>query len=218
MGYFNLDAFEGLATTEYILDASTVSSTTLASMATKTGTGSVTLDGTLNTPGGRIKLNTSTTGDTATIKLPLSFGNVSGSVVGWEYSLLGVSSTTERSELDLSTRVSSTNFQNILWNSVGITGNVAASSGETTQIIKQGAFNVLESADMGFLVDYRTTTLRNFKAHVGGTQVEILSPGLGGVYAPDLTLTGNGTNSVTFRQMNLKVFWGVKGEKITKLY
>lgn len=218
MEYFDSLVYQGLASTTYILDASACNATTLNSLTTKTGGGDVTLASPLTGAGGAITLATTSSGDTATVKMPITFGNILGSVVGWRVELIGVASTTSRTSLTLSAKASPTNLQAITWDSSGISGSTTYSGESSTQMIKSGAFNTLVAADMGFQVDYRSQQLRNYTAHVGGSRVNIVSPLLGGTYTPEVALVGSGINSVSFRQFKVQVFWGTRGDAISKVY
>lgn len=216
---FDLRAYEGLARTRYVLDASCVTAATLASMATVTGTGAVGLS-TLNVPGGRINLTTSTN-DTAEVKLPVRFGNSGGSVAAWAVEVEGLRTNGLRSEVALEISEANGSGTGLLWNNSGIA--VSTTTGVTTPTLQAGNFRNMDDIRAGVLVEVPGGTSSAFATgYVGGTLARTATGvHASGFLSPRIRVAGSydaaAASVVSFRRLTLTCIWGTAGGPITKV-
>lgn len=219
---FNLDKYAGLARTEYIVDASVISSAVLASMVANTGGATTELAPTLVTPGGRILMSAPASADKSVLTIPVTFGNVGGSLKAWMVELSGLFCNTSRPTLQLraSSNSSETKYNGLKWDSSGvILEAIDESSTYNSQVAKEGNFFTTDRTDMGFLVDYQNPTVKSLQGHFGYARVAQELVSTQGTHSVRLTNIGGTSPSVIgFKQLKLTCFWGTHGETVTKVF
>lgn len=219
---FDLRSYEGLASTQYVLDASCVSEAALASMVTVTGTGAVALSA-LNVAGGRVNMTTSSS-DTAAVTLPVTFGNVSGSVAAWAVEVEGLRTNGLRSDVALEVFQSSggTGSTGLSWTNAGL--KVSTTTSDATPTLQAGNFRHMDDIRAGVLVEVPGGTSSAFATgYVGGTLAQTGA----GVYASGLMsarIRSAGSydtatpSVVSFRRLTLTCIWGAPGGPVTKVF
>lgn len=217
---FDLRAYDGLARTRYVLDASCVTDATLSSLATTTGAATVTLSP-LTVPGGRVNLNTKI-GEDATVTLPVAFGNSQSSVVAWAIEVEGLRTNSERSEVVMEfAQTNGPGRTGMKWDNAGWA--VSTTNSATGPILQAGNFREAADLRVGLIVEVPiTTSLATATGYVGGTMAST-GPGVfaSGTVAPRIRASGSysaAASIVSFRRLTLTCFWGTAGDPITKVF
>ena len=225
MSKFNLDKYEGLASTTYIVDASTITSAALTAMITNSGGATHTLDSSLTTPGGRITLNSNGSGGKSVLTLPPVFGNAAGSLLAWSVELAGLYCQTFRPTMTLyaSNSASETDYAGVRWDETGASVvSKRVSLEERKEILKVGNYYAVDKGDTGFLVDYQSQSVQSVQGQFGFAPAEISgSVAVQGTRSVRLSVYGSTaypTSSIGFRQLKLTLFWGTAGDNVTKVY
>lgn len=219
---FDLRAYQGRATTRYVFDASCVSGATLAAASTTTGAGATSLSP-LTVAGGRINLMTGV-GDTAAVTLPVTFGNVSGSVAAWAVEVEGLRTNGLRSDVALEVFQSSggTGATGLSWTNAGL--KVFTTTSDATPTLQAGNFRHMDDIRAGVLVEVPSGTSSAFATgYVGGT----LARTGAGVYASGLisarirsagSYDSTTPSVVSFRRLTLTCIWGTNGGPVSKVF
>ena len=217
---FDLLAYEGLARTRYVLDASCVTAATLAGLTTTTGAATAALSA-LNVPGGRINLTTKTD-ETATVTLPVAFGNSAGSVAAWALEVEGLRTNGERSEVVVEfAQTNGSGITGLRWDNAGWA--VSTTGSAVVPTLQSGNFRHADDLRAGVLVEVPFTSSRaTATGYVGGTMANTGE----GVHASGMIsarIAARGSYSeaasvVSFRRLTLTCIWGAVGDPITKVY
>lgn len=216
---FDLRAYEGLARTRYVLDASCVTASTLAGLATTTGAATATLSP-LNVPGGRVNLTTKA-GEAATVTLPVAFGNNAASLAAWAIEVEGLRTNGERSEVAVEfAQTNGSGLTGMKWDNAG--WSVSTTGTATVPTLQSGNFRHADDLRVGLLVEVPTSSARaTAVGYVGGTMAATGE----GVHASGMLsarIRASGSYSaaasvVSFRRLTLTCFWGTAGDPITKV-
>lgn len=216
---FDLTAFEGMARTRYVLDASCVSAATLAANSTVSGAGTVTLSP-LNVAGGRITMSTGSN-DMATVTYPVQFGSTQRSVLAWMVEVEGLSTNGIRGTVRVeAAQTAGSGNTGLAWSDNGVRMNTTAPD-VTLPTIQEGSFQDMSNGRAGVLVDASGgTTSAVAYGYLGGTMVRTGQ----GVHTAGF-LSGRirsvgatpGTAEVSFRRLTVTVIWGVPGDTLTQV-
>lgn len=224
MSKFNLDKYAGLASTTYIVDASTITSAALTALITNSGGATHTLDSSLTTPGGRITLNSNGSGGKSVLTLPPVFGNVAGSLLAWSVELAGLNCQTLRPTMTLYASNSvETDYAGVRWDETGASVVSKRSTlEERREILKEGNYYTVDKGDTGFLADYQSQSVQSVQGQFGFAPAEISGTvAVQGTKSVRLSVYGSTTyptSSIGFRQLKLTLYWNTPGENVTKLY
>lgn len=217
---FDLRAYEGLARTRYVLDASCVTAATLASMTTTTGAATAALSA-LNVPGGRINLTTKA-GEDATVALPVAFGNSAGSVAAWALEVEGLRTNGERSEVALGFyQTNGSGLTGLKWDDAGWA--VTTTGSAVVPTVQSGNFRHADDLRAGILVEVPGASSRaTATGYVGGTMANT-GDGVhsSGMHSARIRASGSYSTAasvVSFRRLTLTCIWGTSGDPITRVY
>jgi len=215
---FDLRAYEGLARTRYVLDASCVTAAALASLTTATGTATAALAA-LNVPGGRINLTTKT-GEAATVTLPVTFGNSAGSVAAWALEVEGLRTNGERSEVALElAQTNGSGITGLKWDNAGWA--VSTTGTATVPTLQAGNFRHVDDLRAGVLVEVPgSSATARATGYVGGTMARTGEGAhASGMISARFRSSGSYSDAasvVSFRRLILTCIWGVAGDPLTK--
>lgn len=180
---FNLDKYEGLARTTYILDPATVDPGWTNSVSSVQGQGKVSRDITQNRPGGTIDLFAGGPDSKATIEIPVPFGNSARSlaavVVNTERMTFNGMRPTARIEM-VQRGVSAPRRAGLILEETGAAAITNDGSEEVKTMIMSGNMTQSNNAHVGFMVDFLDNT---FAGHVGYSPVFLNMLSTSGVYS-----------------------------------
>ena len=215
-----LTKYEGLAVTEYILDASIVSPETLSKFSKNSQSGT-TSKSPLTSAGGKITLNTTSTSDTAAIELPDTPGNSSSSILGLYLEVIGLTCASNRGNLDVGfLSPTKDGWTKILWDRYGIRLTTTNASPTDEWVAKVSSSETYNSTVGLFVEIPGGTSTARATGWFGGTEVSN-GPGVfaSGLLTPTVAIRGTtDPASVSIQRMTMGVVWNIPGSTIQKIY
>lgn len=173
---WDLDKFEGMARTTYVLDASVAEQAYVSSITTVTGTGTVTVTNPQTAPGGEIKLSVgATTGDVRiAFPAPVRWGDTTAvaaiaTVEGMKYTGLRPNPWLQFKR----TSTGDTNYLSMYGDGNATSLRTAASGVVATATSMQGNIWKVSDGTMSMFADYEAVTV---KGHLGWSVVELPNP------------------------------------------
>lgn len=218
MAYFDLTGYNGLATTEFIIDASAIDAGVLDDHATTTGSGVVHKQSNLTTPGGQVTLSTGEDGSAA-VGFPVRFVSSLGSLRAVVLEVFGLECSTSRGQTDLKLYRGDSLGAGLRWDDSGAVIEAATSSGQTlAATAKDGNFNNVASTDAGIFCDVSEPRANPVLGHFGAAKVSTPPEAdLRGLWQGRLSVAG-AEASISFRQLRLTLMWGIPGDITRKVY
>lgn len=222
---FNLDKWAGLVRTEYVLDGSTVDAAVLASMATVTGTGAVSVATPFTTPGGQLRLAVGATAGKATIILPPQLGNgAGGTLAAVAVEIAGISYTNLRPTLkaELIQQGSGDPKRYGIRNDEMGAHLIAYPGGagvETVKTVMAGNLVDQKDAACGMLYDFGAQSMQ---AHFGYSPASNAFS-MGGTWKLAISNETKASpayysHTLGIRQIRFTCIWGVPGGSIQRVY
>lgn len=173
---WNLDKWDGLARTTYVLDGSTVTQATVDGLKTVTGSGAVTVPSTVSTAGGQVRLGTGATAGTAGVTFPRAFAGAAVKAVVVDVQGIAVEGLrpTFRAQLAQGARRAGVLFDE-LGAHVTADGQSVTVMGGNMTYSRDGACGVLVDADAGTMQGHYGYSVAQVPLALSGTWSLLLS-------------------------------------------